>query len=79
MRERAFGFGKPRPKRRDRREIEPSSAAPEPSQATPEPVSGHHNGLPGRWQFVRDVNGASFALAQSRPVARIVTSVLGGG
>ena len=79
MRKRTFGFGKPRPKRRDRREIEPSSAVPEPSQGTPEPVSGHHNGLLGRWQFVRKVNGAGFALAHLRPLVRIAASALGGG
>lgn len=79
MRKRAFGFGKPGPKRRDQREIEPSSAAPEPSQATPEPVSGHHNDLLGRWQFVRNVNGAGFALAHLRALVRIAASALGGG
>ncbi len=55
------GFGKPRWKRPEPREIGASSAAPEPSGTAPEPVCGDNTGLASGWQFFSNVNGAGFS------------------
>ena len=50
MPKRSSGFGKPRWKRPEPREIEPSAAAPEPFEAAPDPVFRDNNELAGDWQ-----------------------------
>ena len=49
MPKRSSGFGKPRWKRPEPREIEPSAAAPEPFEAAPDPVFRDNNELAGDW------------------------------